>query len=318
MTRALRLAPHKSQLGAVGEPRRWHPRRPCVVRHRVGARVRIIALTLLTLLVLEACSQNRPSGPAGDTPDSASASGSIATSVRLVVLGDSIALGETCSGCTTYPAELSAAMDDSLGVDVKVDNLAVPGAEVTNLLQLVLTDSTVRDLIESADAVLVTIGINDLAFNRLDDPCGVAPDYPRIRWSDITHACVDEATAEYRRDLDAVLGEVEELRAGQPTMLRVTTVYNSVIGDLVDPTWNSPAAVEPSMYAVEQMAQAQCEIAELHGGLCADTYHALNGGDGSESAQPYLNPADATHLAQPGEDAFADAIIALGFSPLEG
>jgi lysophospholipase L1-like esterase len=266
MTRALRLAPHKSQLGAVGEPRRWHPRRPCVVRHRVGARVRIIALTLLTLLVLEACSQNRPSGPAGDTPDSASASGSIATSVRLVVLGDSIALGETCSGCTTYPAELSAAMDDSLGVDVKVDNLAVPGAEVTNLLQLVLTDSTVRDLIESADAVLVTIGINDLAFNRLDDPCGVAPDYPRIRWSDITHACVDEATAEYRRDLDPVLGEVEELRAGQPTMLRVTTVYNSVIGDLVDPTWNSPAAVEPSMYAVEQMAQAQCEIAELHGG----------------------------------------------------
>jgi hypothetical protein len=94
-------------------------------------------------------------------------------------------------------------------------------------------------------------------------------------------------------------------------------VYNSVIGDLVDPTWNSPAAVEPSMYAVERMAEAQCEVAEAHDGLCADTYHALNGEDGSESAQPFLNPADATHLAQPGEDAFAAAIIALGFSPIE-
>ena len=55
-------------------------------------------------------------------------------------------------------------------------------------------------------------------------------------------------------------------------MLRVTTVYNSVIGDLVDPTWNSPAAVKPSTYAVDQMAEAQCEVAEAHDGLCADTY----------------------------------------------
>lgn len=143
------------------------------------------------------------------------------------------------------------------------------------------------------------------------------PRLPRIRWRDITHACVDKATGEYGRDLDAVLGAVDELRTGRPTMLRVTAVYNSVIGDLVDPSWNSPAAIEPSMYAVDQMVQAQCEIAKLHGGMCADTYHALNGKDGSESAQPFLNPADATHLAQPGEDAFAVALSALGFSPLE-
>jgi hypothetical protein len=64
------------------------------------------------------------------------------------------------------------------------------------------------------------------------------------------------------------------------------------------------------------MVQAQCEAAEHHGGSCADTYGALNGDHGSESAQPFLNPADATHLAQPGEDAFAAAIIALGFSPI--
>ena len=99
-------------------------------------------------------------------------------------------------------------------------------------------------------------------------------------------------------------------------MLRVTTVYNAVIGDRVDPTWNSPAAIKPSIYAVDRMAEAQCEVAESDDGLCADTYHALNGKDGSESAQPFLNPADATHLAQPGEDAFATVLIALGFAPL--
>jgi hypothetical protein len=30
----------------------------------------------------------------------------------------------------------------------------------------------------------------------------------------------------------------------------------------------------------------------------------------------HLNPADATHLAQAGEDKFAKALIDLGFSPL--
>jgi lysophospholipase L1-like esterase len=278
----------------------------------------LAALTVGAILLLGACFQDRPNGPPGATSGSASTSDSTAlTAIRLVVLGDSIALGETCAGCTTYPEQVAAAMEDSLGVEVETDNLAVPGAEVADLLELVQEDSSVRDSIAGADGVLVTIGLNDLAFARLDDPCGVAPNFPRIRWSDVTHACVDEATAEYERDLDAVLGEVDELRAGRPTMLRVTTVYNSVIGDLVDPTWNSPAAIEPSIYAVERMVQAQCEVAELHGGSCADTYHALNGGDGSESAQPFLNPADATHLAQPGEDAFAAAIIAQGFSPIE-
>ena len=209
-------------------------------------------------------------------------------------------------------------MEDSLGVHVETDNRAVPGAEVADLLELVQSDSAVRDSITAGDAVLVTIGMNDLAFGPGDDPCGVAPNFPEVRWSDITHECVDEATAEYKRDLDTVLGEIDRLRAGHPTMLRVTAVYNSVIGDMVDPTWNSPEAIEPSMYAVEQMTQAQCGVAELHGGVCADTYHALNGEDGSESAQPFLNPADATHLAQPGEDAFAETLIALGFAPLKG
>ena len=208
-------------------------------------------------------------------------------------------------------------MDKALDVAVETENLSVPGAEVADLLKLVQTDSTVRDSIADADAILITIGWNDLAFNRLDDPCGVAPNYPKIEWASITHDCVDAATAEYRRDLDSVLGEIGDLRSARPTMLRITTVYNAVIGDKVDPTWDSPAAIEPSTYAVEQMVKAQCEVVEEHDGECADTYHALNGKDGTDSAQPFLNPADATHLAQPGEDAFAGALIALGFSPLQ-
>jgi lysophospholipase L1-like esterase len=231
-------------------------------------------------------------------------------------MGDSIALGETCSGCATYPEQLASAMGEKLAAKVEVDNLAVPGAEVADLGELARSDPATRDAIANADAVVVTVGHNDLAYNRLDDPCEVAADYPRVEWGSITHACVDRATAEYRRDLDGLLDMVDELRGGQATMLRVTTVYNSVIGDEVDPTWSSPTAIEPSTYAVHRMAKAQCEVAEQHDGVCADTYHALNGKDGGESAQSFLNPPDATHLAQSGQDAFAAVLIELGFSPL--
>lgn len=300
------------------EPRGGEPGRQGLACHGARARLGSAVLTVAAIFLLAACSGS-PSGESSGS-SSASPSGTESASgpaMRLVVLGDSIALGETCAGCTTYPEQLATAMEDSLRVEVETRNLAVPGAEVADLLELIQTDTAVREAIAAADAVLITIGLNDLAFGRLDDPCDVAPNFPRVRWSSITHACVDKATDEYQRDLNAVLGEIDGLRAGQPTMLRVTTVYNSVIGDLVDPTWNSPVAVEPSMYAVERMTKAQCEVAEAHDGLCADTYHALNGEDGSESAQPFLNPADATHLAQPGEDAFAAALITLGFSPLQ-
>lgn len=275
----------------------------------------LAALSACALLTVAACSDD-PSGSPSERPPTSE------NSLRLVVLGDSIARADTCPDCARYPEQLAAAMADELKAAVEVENLAwaatnPTAAEVADILDLVRTDPSVGESVAAADAVVVTVGQNDLAYNRLDDPCGVGAEYPRIEWEGVTHSCVDAATAEYESDLDALLTEIESLRAGKPTMLRVTTVYNSAIGDLVDPTWNSPAAVEPTTYAVEQMVGVQCDVAREHGGACADAFHLLNGKSGAESAQPFLNPADATHLAQRGQDAFAEALIAEGMAPLQ-
>jgi lysophospholipase L1-like esterase len=267
---------------------------------------------LIVALASAGCSGGGVGAPSSSSPSIASPGGALS----LVFLGDSIAVGDTCEGCTLFSDQLAETMGQQLGAEVTTQNLAVDGAEVADLLKVVRTDQTVRTAVAGADAVVVTIGLNDLAFNRLDDPCGAAPNYPVIRWEKVTHGCVDKATLQYRRSLDTVLGAIQKLREGKPSMLRVTTVYNSVIGDLVDPTWNSPAAIEPSVFAVNQMAKVQCEVARMHEGSCADTYHALNGKDGRRSAQSLLNSVDATHLAQAGEDAFAHALLAAGFSPL--
>lgn len=164
---------------------------------------------------------------------------------QLVVLGDSIADTRTynCVGCTNFTNQFAGALGSALGAHVNVVNLAVPDAQVANLLHSIRTDEVYRSAITDSDAVLVNIGHNDLAYNRLDDPCDVAPNYPKVAWRQITHACLDRALAQYRSDLDQVFTLIERLRDGKPTLIRITTVYNSVIGDRVDPTWNSPAAI---------------------------------------------------------------------------
>lgn len=236
-------------------------------------------------------------------------------SLRLVALGDSIEV-VTRLGDSLFVDQYAATLSDATDEEVEVDTPAygLPGTGVSQLLESVRAQE-MRWALAYADAVVVTIGINDLPWNRLDDPCEAAPKYPVVAWDKITKACTDRVTAEYQRDLDAVLTEIDALREGEPTLLRVTTVYNAVIDNHVDPSWDSPDAVAPSIYAIERFAEAQCAVARDHGGDCADTYHAVNGKSGQEAAGAFLM-GDYTTLAQKGHDAFAQALIATGYAPL--
>ena len=53
--------------------------------------------------------------------------------------------------------------------------------------------------------------------------------------------------------------------------------------------------------------EAQCWVAVMHGGRCADLFHALNGPKGTQDAGPYL-VQDHTHLNQRGHQLVADAV----------
>jgi hypothetical protein len=67
-----------------------------------------------------------------------------------------------------------------------------------------------------------------------------------------------------------ILSQIDEWRDGKSTELRVVTVYNSTIGDTVDPSGDSPAAARASERGNDLSVQAQCEEATAHGGPCAD------------------------------------------------
>lgn len=245
-----------------------------------------------------------------------------AASIHLVVLGDSNAHPSSCNGCTTFGEQVADAMSTQLNADVHLRNfaweLANPHpAAMKDLVDFARTDDNARRALAQADAVLVLASQNDLAYNRYDDPCEVAPEYPRINWRRLTRRCMDRSLDIYERRLDALLSEIDTLRDGRPTMLRYVSAINTTLGDLVDPTWNSSEAVDPSHYNVSRMVDVQCAVARDHGGMCVDVFHVLNGRNGRRSAQSYLNPVDATHLTQRGHDAVAHTVVKIGFAPLQ-
>jgi lysophospholipase L1-like esterase len=218
-------------------------------------------------------------------------------------------------GCTSFVDLWAEHLTRDTGRPVEVTNDAVPNAEAHDVLDQLKKDNATRSAVKDADLIVIAVGINDSPWNRLDDPCDAAPDYPVIRWSKITAGCIERVAADYKLTLDAILTEVDELRAGEPTALRLTNVYNAVIGDHVDPSWDSPDAVAPSKTANDLLAQIQCDLVERHGGDCIDVYSAFNGSDGSKPARQLL-ASDHTHPSPKGHKVIAQLLAQSGREPL--
>jgi lysophospholipase L1-like esterase len=234
----------------------------------------------------------------------------------MVALGDSIALdGPECDGCTSFVDLSAKRLSEQMGRKITAANHAIPDGEASDVLSQVRDDEITRSDISGASVVVVELGINDSPWNRKDDPCHAAPKYPKIQWSKITSACIDRVGSQYRKRLTGILDEIDSLRSGKPTVLRLVNVYNAVLGDKVDPSWNSAAARKPSISANGQFAQIQCKAVQEHDGACIDAYHAFNGKDGAEPADAYL-AADHTHPNAKGHTTIADLLVKAGTKPL--
>jgi hypothetical protein len=286
---------------------------------------------------LSACSGNAASSTTGGSnAGSAEPTTADQASWNLVVLGDSSNRPDDCDGCDGYVDEYAETIERKAGLTVDVQNDSaielsnVPVADASALLAQVLTDASVRRDITNADIIVISIGFNDTPWNRLDDPCNAAPHYPVVDWSKITAGCTDRVVADYKHTLDQILTQIDVLRGcgempgvppcsqrgGDDTLIRIVTVYNSTIGDNVDPSWNSPAAIAPTIRGNTMMVHAQCEVVGFHGGRCADIYTVLNGPKGNRPAAVYLDSQGYTHLNHNGHEAAAAALIKLGLSPL--
>jgi lysophospholipase L1-like esterase len=223
-----------------------------------------------------------------------------ASSQSLVTLGDAIVdTAEPVCNCTPGVAVFARR------IGARLNNRAASGSTATDLLKAVTTDSFGRQILRTADDIVISMGINDLPWNR-PDLCSLGHP-PAVDWAGVDQKCIRRVAGRFEHAMNAVLTQIDGLRAGKPTMLRLIDVYNSIVGDTVDPGYDSPAAVKPSVAAVARFDAIQCRLASEHHGRCVDVQRAFNGPNGSRPARRFL-ASDYLRPSAQGQQVIADLL----------
>jgi hypothetical protein len=233
-------------------------------------------------------------------PDSSAA----AKGVTYVSLGDSWPEGAHCNGCRTFPQTHAAALAKALGKPVELVDLAgqaqpyfdTPGGGGSaGLLKAIRTDASFREKVATGDVIVIATGPNDGGdmFERITaGTCG----------KDNT-ACVAPLARTWKREFDQILDEVEALRQGQPTAIRLVNAANA----FNDPS-SSAATLRGFEAYFDALTNALCDNAEAHDVICVDVRPVLNG-------PGFEQPVDDS--SQDSMDAVAELLTKTGVPELE-
>jgi lysophospholipase L1-like esterase len=268
------------------------------------------SLTVGVLVLLAGCG-GAAEAPTSD-PTAAAGEEGTAAGLSLVVIGDSLPYGrDDCGNCTAFPDLYAGLIEESTGRSVDVANLSThDGVNTAGLLDRIADDTRMRSAVTAADVVVVSSGFNDAPWSLTDDGCD-GPNGDDVDWSRYTAECIQASAAVFAPLFGGVLDEIQALRGEAPTAVRVINGYNSWNG------WSEapPEAIAPSVLVQDAFGATTCEVAVARGALCADTYAAFNGDDGSRPSGELL-AGDYTHPSASGHELIAEVLFALGLDPL--
>lgn len=260
-----------------------------------------LACAFVLLAVLGGCSSD-DSSSAGDQSPS--------PSLSLVGLGDSLPGALNClSPCQSYVQSYGELASEQLAQDVTTTNLATNDSlESGQLLERVRQDPTHRAAVAEADLVTITIGFNDW-----QGPCGI----------DEAKKCLSQGQKVVESNLTKILQEIQQLRDGKPTAIRVTGYYNMNTGNPNSPgDWGfsgtaAQTASFESLFAesLRNFNAMICRVAELESSVCVDLVSPFNGPNGNEDAGKLL-AYDHVHPAESGQLLIAESIANEGYAPL--
>ena len=228
------------------------------------------------------------------------------TEWHLVVIGDSSlgGLGEA----------LASRVENEVGVQVVLRNHVLGGLGAGRVLRaLQASDPALKSWGEALandlqQAEVVVMFVNPLDSVDPGQPLGVAACFA----GQAPASCSPETFAQYTDDMKAIWAEILALRAGQPTILRATDVYNP----LVSP-WREAGVFEACTECWENMSQAARLAAEAYNIPFLSRYDAFNGTSHDEDPREkgYIL-ADGEHPTELANEFTAELLSRIGYDPV--
>lgn len=230
-----------------------------------GAPALLTALVLAVVLAACGGPGTRPTAAAGVAPGGAAGGGSATAPLHLVGLGDSVMAGAHCA-CAGIPAEYAAALARRTGRRVLPDNIGADGLVTRDVLDALRTDARTRNLVRSADVVLLDIGANDLE--------------PQLRrWN--AAACPTScfrAPAERMGDrVRRILRAVASIRSADPDTVLVLDYWNVFTDGDVARRQGGQRQLDWSSVVTDTANAAICRAAAATGARCVDTVAPFKG-----------------------------------------
>jgi hypothetical protein len=235
--------------------------------------------------------------------DSPSASGPKAgRPLTVVALGDSWPEGAHCGYCETFAGRYADGLGEMTGRPVDFVDLTgqaqpffdTDGGGTASLLRALRDDPSFAEQVASGDVIMIATGPNegDRAFGPyVKGRCGEA------------FACVGRLERFWLRNFDAILGEIDRLRAGRPTAIRLVSAADFFLSDPRATKGLPPDAMAFGASYFEALNTAECDAGRTHDAICVDVRPILNG--------PNLDrPVDENSPAS--MQAVADALLATG------
>jgi acyl-CoA thioesterase I len=206
-------------------------------------------------------------------------------------LGDSVAFGTACN-CTPYPQLAAAHIARLTGHAVTGSNDAVAGFVSSDVLHQLQASATATANVANADAVMIEIGANDVAFSSA---CGT------------NVACYEAKLPQVVRNVTAIVARVRQLTAGHHVTIVLLDYWNVWLGGQVARA-RGPAYVQAANAVTDAFSDATQSIARATGVLYIDLRTTFRGPD-HDRDETSLLASDGDHPDAAGQQRIADAVV---------
>ena len=245
-----------------------------------------------------------PTLPVTVSPEPATVAESGDTIWNLVVLGDSL----VAKDYSILPEAYAAYIEEDLGIDVEIQNLAVGGETTRSLLANVQKYPWYREPLQEAEIVLISVGGGDLPCMEtrfFDGECGGADNQD----------CLRQQLEESQANWDALLAEIAFLTDPHETLIRpiipgVLEYYARVYKD-------QPEDVDAYNSYVIALYEHMAESCADSGIPVLDLYQLYDGPNADPNAPEIAGTGDGVHVSDEGDVVIAGLLRELGYEPVE-